>query len=268
MKKFILYSVIFISSIFFAYPFIWMFFATIKPEAELTNIALIPSHLSLDSYKIVFSKIPIMRAFLNSLFVSGVVTFSVNVIGAIAGYVLSRMDFKGRKLILALMLFSMMLPFHILLIPLYVFIVKIRLTDTYLALILPGMSSIFAILMYKQFFTSIPQSLIDAARIDGCSHLRIIFGILIPISKPVVITVSIITFMGIWNDVLWPLIVIREKTLMTMPQMVTLFATGGAAQSIGPKLAAAFLLALPVIVVYAFFQKYFISSIAHTGMKE
>ncbi len=116
---------------------------------------------------------------------------------------------------------------------------------------------------------SIPQDLIDAARIDGCNELQILFRVLWPNSVPALVTVGIITFMTAWNEVLWPLIVIRNEKLMTMPQLVTLFVVGGRAEAqLGVKLAAATLLALPIILAYAFFQRYFIQSMASTGLKE
>ena len=127
----------------------------------------------------------------------------------------------------------------------------------------------FGIIMFRQYFKSIPQDLIDAARIDGCNELQILFRILWPNAIPALITVGIITFMASWNEVLWPLIVIRNEQLMTMPQLVTLFAVGGRAESLlGVKLAAATMLAVPIVVAYVFFQKYFIQSMASTGLKE
>jgi ABC-type glycerol-3-phosphate transport system permease component len=123
--------------------------------------------------------------------------------------------------------------------------------------------------MFRQYFKSIPQDLIDAARIDGCNELTIIFRILWPNAIPALVTVGIITFMASWNEVLWPLIVIRNEELMTMPQLVTLFVVGGRAEAqLGVKLASATILALPIILAYLFFQKYFIQSMASTGIKE
>ena len=137
-----------------------------------------------------------------------------------------------------------------------------------MALIVPSMISSFGILLFRQFFMDIPQDLIDAAKIDGCNDLQILFRLIYPLSKPVIITVGIITFMGSWNDVLWPLIVIRLQKLMTLPQLVTIFAVGGQAEGqLGAQLAAATLLAVPIILVYAFFQRYFIESMATTGLK-
>ena len=163
----------------------------------------------------------------------------------------------------------MTLPFQITLIPQYIIMVKFGWVDTYLSLIVPYLMNALSIIMFRQYFKSIPQDLIDAARIDGCNELTIIFRILWPNAVPALVTVGIITFMASWNEVLWPLIVIRNEELMTMPQLVTLFVVGGRAESqLGVKLASATILALPIIIAYLFFQKYFIQSMASTGIKE
>lgn len=163
----------------------------------------------------------------------------------------------------------MTLPFQLTLIPNYILMVEFGWTNTFTALIVPGLLNAFAILLFRQHFLSIPQDLIDAARIDGCNEFRILFQVLWPVSVPTLITVGIITFMTTWNDVLWPIIVIRDEKLMTMPQLVTLFAVGGRSfGQIGMKLASATLLAMPIIIAYLIFQKHFIQSMAASGQKE
>jgi ABC-type glycerol-3-phosphate transport system permease component len=215
------------------------------------------------------SKIPIGRALFNSIFVSSINTAFSLVFSSMVGYALSRMQFKGRNLIFFIIIFTMTLPFLITLIPNYILMVKFRWVDTYLSLTVPFMINAFAIIMFRQAFMGLPQAIIDAARIDGCGELRIVFTILWPNIKPTIIMVGILAFMGSWNEVLWPLIVIRKEELMTMPQLVTLFAVGGRAEAqIGVKLASAVLLAAPIIITYLFFQKYFIQSMASTGLKE
>ncbi len=269
MKSVIRYIILGLAAIIFIYPFFWMISATLKPEAEIGQLALIPSEITLQSYAKVFEKIPIIRAFGNSLLVATCVVSSVLLFGSMMGYALSRLKFRGRDALFNLILFTMVLPFQLTMIPLYLLIVKLGWVDTYLAVIVPYMISTFSIILFRQFFKSIPQDLIDAARIDGCSEMGILFRIFWPLSVPTLITVGIITFMGIWNEVLWPLLVIREQDLMVMPQLVTLFALGGAAESqLGVQLAAATLLALPLLIAYIFFQRYFIESMATTGLKE
>ena len=267
MKKTIIYLILITGGLTFLYPFLWMLSATFKPEHELLSAGLLSSNFTLNSYRTVFSRIPIGRAFLNSLFVSSCVTFSVIVFGSIVGYALSRLKFTGRGLILAVILFTMVIPFQITMIPMYILMVKLGWIDSYLALITPAMLSPLGILLFRQFFMNIPEELVEAARIDGCGNMRILFKIFYPLSWPVVITVGLITFMAVWNDVLWPLLVIRQREMMTMPQMVTLFAIGGQAEQQGLRLTAATMLAIPVILAYLFFQKYFIDSMASTGLK-
>ncbi|APF17753.1 carbohydrate ABC transporter permease [Caldithrix abyssi] len=268
MKRFYIYLTLTVGGITFIYPFLWMIAASLKPETEIGAIGLWSPHFNLESYRLVVQKIPIWRALLNSVFVSFCVTVSVIFFGSMVGYALSRLNFWGRNLIFGVILFTMVIPFQITLIPMYILMVKFGWVDTYLSLIVPGMVTAFSILLFRQFFLDIPQDLIDAARIDGCNDFTILFKIIWPISKPVIITVGIITFMTSWNDVLWPLIVIRNEKLMTMPQLVTIFAVGGGAEArLGAMLAAATLLAIPIILVYAFFQRYFIESMATSGLK-
>ncbi|MHB1688996.1 MAG: carbohydrate ABC transporter permease [Ignavibacteriaceae bacterium] len=269
MKKFLLYIFLTIAALSFLYPFVWMLIASLSPENQIGNLTFIPTSLSFESYKEMLSKIPIARAFFNSIFVASCVTFGVLVFGSMVGYALSRLEFKGRNLIFFIIIFTMTLPFQITLIPQYILMVKFGWVDTYWALTVPFLMNALGIIMFRQYFKTIPQDLIDAARIDGCGDLQIIFKILWPNSIPALVTIGILTFMASWNEVLWPLIVIRDEHLMTMPQLVTLFAVGGAADSqLGVKLAAATLLALPIMLAYLFFQKYFIQSMASTGIKE
>ena len=269
MKKGVVYFILGVFCVFFLYPFLWMATSTLRPEAEIGELGLIPSRLTIEHYEEVIRKIPIFRAFLNSLIVAGSVTAGVLVFGSMVGYALARLQFKGRNLIFMIILFTMTLPFQITLIPLYVLMVKFHWVNTYLALIVPYLLSGFSILLFRQHFKTIPQDLIDAARIDGCSEFWILFRVLWPISIPTLITVGILTFMTTWNEVLWPLIVIRDRAMMTMPQVVAIFHIGGQAEArLGVKLAAAMLLALPIILAYSFFQRYFIESMATSGLKE
>ncbi|HEV8538976.1 MAG TPA: carbohydrate ABC transporter permease [Bacteroidota bacterium] len=268
MKTSLKYIALLFGAALFAYPFLWMIAGSLKPELEIARLSLWSSSFTTESYRQVLTKLPIVRAFFNSILVSLSVTASVVLFGSMVGYALSRLRFKGSNLLYLLILFTMMIPAQLTLIPQYVLMVKIGWIDTYASLIAPGMMTGFSIVLFRQFFMSVPQALVDAARIDGCSDLRILFRIIWPISRPVIITVAILTFMASWNEVLWPLLVVRERSLMTMPQLVTLFVIGGQAESqLGALLAAATLLALPVIIAYAFFQRYFIESMASTGIK-
>ncbi len=268
-KKILFYIALTISAIVFVYPFYWMLVASIAPENEIGSLTLMPTSITLNSYSQMLDKIPIGGAFINSIIVSSSITIGVLIFGSMIGYALSKLAFKGRDLIFYIIIFTMTLPFQITLIPQYIIMVRFGWIDTYWALIVPYLINALSIIMFRQYFKSIPDSLIDAARLDGCNELQIIFKILWPNSVSAIVTIGIITFMASWNEVLWPLIVIRDENLMTMPQVVTLFAVGGRAESqLGVKLASAVMLALPIVLAYLFFQKYFIQSMASSGVKE
>ena len=219
-------------------------------------------------YRLVFETIPIGRAFLNSVVVVTAVTGSVLLFGSMAGYALAKLRWKGREFVFSTILFTLMVPFLVMLIPLYTLVVKFGWTDSLVGLIVPFMMNATAVLILRQSFLTVPVDILDAARVDGCSEWRILFTIVWRLSVPALVTAGIIVFVGTWNEVLWPLVVIRQEEWMTMPQMVTLFAVGGGASArIGPQLAAAVLLALPVILAFLFFQRHFVSSLASTGVK-
>jgi multiple sugar transport system permease protein len=267
-KRVLLYAVLVAGGLAFLYPFVWMLAATVTPEPEISGFGVVPSRVTLENYRFVFEKLPIVRGLANSLVVSLTMTASVVLFGSVAGYALARLRFRGRELVVNFALVTMMIPAQLTLIPLYTMMVKFGWVDTYLALVVPGMMSSYATLLFRQYFRSIPQSLLEAARIDGCSEWRILFTIVLPLSKPAVTTVAVLTFMGTWNDVLWPLMVVRDQDVMTLPLMVTLFAVGGQADArLGVQLAAAALLALPIIAAYLFVQRYLIESIAGSGVK-
>ncbi len=264
-----LYGALIIAAISFLYPFVWMIGASFAPTHEVGKMTLWPMHPGWQNFVSLVNKIPIGRSLVNSLAIAIVTTSLVLVTGSTTGYALAKMRFKGRQIIFYVIVFTMSLPFQITLIPNYITMVNLRLVDSFFALVIPFAVSAFAILMFRQAFQGLPQALIDAARMDGCNEWTIIFRILWPNIKPTLVTVAILTFIGSWNEVLWPLIVIRNEKLMTMPQLVTLFAVGGRADSqLGVKIAAAVLLALPVMIAFLFFQRHFIQSMASTGLKD
>lgn len=268
MRKFFIYAALVLGALVFGYPFVWMAAATFKPELEIGDLSLLPSRWTTQSYEYVFDSIPLGRAFLNSVIVVSAVTISVLVFGSMIAYALAKLKWKGRDLVFTLILLTLMVPFLVLLIPLYTLVVGFGWTDSLLGLIVPFMMNATAVLILRQSFLTIPSDLLDAARVDGCTEWRILFTLVWPLSLPAIVTAGIIVFVATWNEVLWPLIVIRQEEWMTMPQMVALFAVGGGTSSrLGPQLAAALLLALPVAATYLVFQRQFISSLASTGVK-
>jgi multiple sugar transport system permease protein len=262
-----LYAGLTIAAVTFIYPFLWMASSTFKPPVEVGSLALIPHAPTLQNYRTMWARAPFGRALVNSVFVATTITLSVLVFGSMTAYAMARLNFRGRPVLNAAVIAVLMVPGQLTLIPLYTLIVQLGWIDTYAALIIPYLFNATAILMLRQFFLQIPQSLIDSARMDGMSEPRILFTIFWPLSKPVLSIVAIFTFMGAWNEVLWPLLVVREQNLMTLPQLLTVFALGGGAGTVGVSLASAMVLVVPVVVAYAFLQRNFIESMAGSGIK-
>ncbi len=266
-RRVALYAALTFAALTFIYPFLWMASSTFKPPVEVGTLSLIPSHPTFDNYRTMWARAPFGRALLNSAFVATTITLAVLFFGSITAYAMARLNFKGRPVLNAATLAVLLVPGQLTLIPLYTLIVQLGLIDTYAALILPYLFNATAILMMRQFFLQIPQSLIDSARMDGMGELRILFTIFWPLSKPVLSIVAIFTFMGSWNEVLWPLLVVRDQHIMTLPQLLTVFALGGGAGTVGVSLASAMVLVIPVVVAYAFLQRNFIESMAGAGIK-
>lgn len=267
LRRIGLYAGLGLAALTFIYPFLWMVSSTFKPLTEVGTLALIPDHFTLDNYRTMWARAPFGRALLNSTIVATTITISVLVLGSMTAYAMARLRFRGAPVLNAATMAILLVPGQLTLIPLYTLIVQLGWTDTYAALIVPYLFNATAILMLRQFFLQIPQSLIDAARMDGMSELRILFTIFWPLSKPVLSIVAIFTFMGSWNEVLWPLLVVRDQHLMTLPQLLTVFALGGGAGSVGVSLASAMVLVVPVVVAYMFLQRNFIESMAGAGIK-
>ena len=256
-----------LAALTFIYPFLWMVSTSLKPRLEVGTLTLITNHPTLDNYRTMWARAPFGRALLNSAFVATTVTVAVLVFGSMTAYAMARLTFRGRPALNAATMAVLLVPGQLTLIPLYTLMVQLGWIDSYAALIIPYLFNATAILMLRQFFLQIPQSLVDSARMDGMGELRILFTIFWPLSRPVLSIVAIFTFMGAWNEVLWPLLVVREQHLMTLPQLLTVFALGGGAGSIGVSFAAAMVLVVPIVVAYAFLQRHFIESMAGAGIK-
>lgn len=270
MKPFsraVVYIILGLAALTFIYPFLWMVSTTLKPPAEVGTLALLPDTITFDNYRVMWQRAPFGRALLNSAFVASTITAAVLILSSMTAYALARLRFRGSPVFNAVTLIVLLIPGQLTLIPLYILMVRLGWIDTYAALIVPYVFNATAILMLRQFFLQIPQSLVDAARMDGMGELRILFSIFWPLARPPLAIVAIFTFMGAWNEVLWPLLVVRDQQVMTLPQLLTVFALGGGAGSMGVSLASAMVLVLPVAAAYTFLQRYFIESMVGAGIK-
>lgn len=255
-------------------PIAWMLSTSFKPETEISTIAVrwIPRTFTLDNYRRVFERFNILRWSLNSLIVSGTATLLVLLLDSLAGYALARMHFAGRGLIFAVILSMLFVPMQITVVPLFLMFSKVNLTDTYLALILPVGANVTGVFLMRQFFLNIPYELEDAARVDGASTLRIWWSVVLPLAKPALTAVAIVTFLSAWNSFFWPLIATRTDVSRTLPVGIAQFMSlrpgqAQGAQAYGQAMAGAVIAALPPILVFYMLQRYFIEGISMTGIK-
>lgn len=229
-----------------------------------TNI--FPEKITLDGYKTVFQDAPFIRWLINSLITSTFITLATVLTSALAGYIFGKFKFKGQKLSFLLILATMMVPFQVLMIPRYLIVSDLGLINNLMALIVPNLISGFGIFLIKQFVESIPNDLIEAARIDGAGEFRTFWSLILPQIKPALSAVGIFTFMGAWNDYLWPLIVLNDLNKMTVP-LALVFFNGQHLVNYNVVLSAGVLIMIPVVIVFLIFQRQFIKGMTMTGMK-
>ncbi|MCK4819952.1 carbohydrate ABC transporter permease [bacterium] len=270
--KLVTYILLSVGLVPMVFPYIWMVLASFKVPAEIFD-RFIPSCLTLEHYRMIFlmgstgSTNPFIRALVNSLIVSSITTLSVVIFGAITGYALARLRFQGRILLKNFIIFQMLFPVVLFLIPRFILVIKLGWINTYLGMMAPFIMSAWAIFLFSQFFRTIPQALIDAARIDGCSELRIIFTIMLPLSKSVTIIVAVFTFMAMWDEFLWYLIVTKDYNLMPLSVLLGLFTKGEYSSYPGIQTAGGTLLTIPILVIFFLFRKFFTEGIALSGIK-
>jgi multiple sugar transport system permease protein len=251
-------------------PFLWMLLTSLKPAAEIIQIppTFFPKEWTLQSYLTIFDDptVPLARFYLNSLFVS---TFQVTITlftSSLAGYIFAKYQFLGKNITFGFILAQLMIPFQVVMIPAYLILVKLHLVDTLWGLVIPSMVDAFGIFLMRQFIEGIPNELIDAARIDGASEFGIYWYIVLPQMGAALATLGIFTFMGTWNDYLWPLVVITTHERRTLPLLLTWYnSQHGTRYDL--TMAASILVLLPILVVYVFFQRWIVRGISMTGIK-
>ncbi|OON73463.1 carbohydrate ABC transporter permease [Streptomyces tsukubensis] len=255
-------------ALLFALPLLWLALSSVMSNAEINRFppALWPSGIHLDGYRYVLGNAMFPRWFLNSVIVSVVAVASNLVFGALGGYAFARMRFAGSRAMLALMLATMAIPFQLTMIPTFLVMKQLGLIDTLGALIVPSLVTPFAVFLLRQFFLSLPRELEEAAWIDGCSRLRVLYLIVLPLARPALSTVAVLTFLTTWNDLTWPLIAINHDTNYTLQLGLTTFQ-GRHHTQWSAVMAGNVITVLPVLIAFLFAQKSFIRSITSTGLK-
>ncbi len=257
-------------SVVFAGPFLWMVMSSLKTQFEIYYFPpkLLPQTVQWQNYMVVFRDQPFARYIGNSMFVSLCVTSGVILTSSLAGYSFARLRFPGRDRLFLLYLGTMMIPGAVLLIPSYALMIELGWRDTYYALIVPGLVSAWGTFLMRQFMLNIPKELEDAAFIDGASRLRIYWTVILPVSKPVIATLAIFTFMGAWNELLWPVIILRTPEMYTLPIGLARFQSRFPNQTPWHLvMAASTISVLPILILFVAGQKYYVQGIVTTGLK-
>ena len=252
------------------FPLIIVVIVSFTPNAvtQTWPPKIIPSAWTLDNYTSLFQRLPIGRELLNTIVFAGAVTIISLFFDSLAAYGLSRVDFKGRGILLAVLIATMMIPAMALLIPVYKLLGSMGLVNSYLGIIIPRMADVGGIFLLRQFFISIPKDLDNAARIDGAGEFRIFAQIILPNAVPAILTVGMFNFMGNWNALLWPLIMTSKPETRTITAgLAMLTGHGSSVTPYGVVMAGALISALPLLIVFFFVQKRFVEGIAMTGMK-
>jgi multiple sugar transport system permease protein len=250
-------------------PYYWMFLTSIRPPEEIH--AFPPTfyvlHPTLEPYRDLFQLLPMGRSLFNSLFVATTVTASNMVFCSLAGYAFAKLRFTGRDLIFLLLLSSMMIPWQVNLIPGFVIVKELGWLDTFWALIIPNLAMPFGIFLCRQYIMSIPDSLIEAARIDGCSELSIYWRVIVPLLTPALATLAIFTFLSQWNSFVWPLIVVQSSRMRTVPLIIAVL-NGQFGANFAMIMAGAVVVTLPILIVFLIFQRQFIKGVFLATIRE
>ena len=262
-----------LGALVFLFPFYYMVIGSLQAEPDPTVAGAFPNpaNLTLDNYGDINSRINLLQGLLNSgIFTGGVILCTV-VFGVLVGYALAQLQWRGRGVTFALALLVQVVPFQLLMIPLYVMIARdYGLADNYLGMILPFAINSTAVIIFRQYFLQIPKELFDAARIDGAGELRILRRIALPLVRPALLTVVLLTFIGPWNEFLWPFLITKEASLQPLAVSLANYLSNVAATAANPfgaVLAGACVLAGPAVLLFILFQRHFVSNNIGSGVK-
>ena len=262
-----------VGAVVFLFPFYYMIVGSLQKTANtsLGGIVPEPGNITLHNYAQINAALSLGRAIINSGIFTGGVLLGTLVLGILAGYALAQLRFRGRGLLFAFMLLLLMVPFQLLIIPLYVIIVRnYGLGNNYLGMIAPFAINSTAVFIFRQYFLQVPKELFDAARIDGANELRVLTRIALPLVRPAVLTAMLLTFIGPWNEYLWPFLITKQQNLLPLAVALGNYINAGsgvAANPYGAIMAGSFVLALPAVVLFVIFQRHFVTVNIGSGVK-
>lgn len=249
-------------------PFLWMLSTSLKPQEGIFAIPpqIIPRHITFEYYKELFQKVRFLKFFVNSVLVSTSITALNLLFNSLAGYAFSKHKFPGREKIFTLLLLTMMVPGQVCMMPVFLILKQLHLLNTFTGLIIPGATSVFGIFLMRQFMKGIPNEILESARIDGCGEMRILWSIVLPLCRPALATMAIFTFMGAWNEFLWPLIIMTKESKYTLP--VALANLNGQHNTEwGLLMAGSVIVILPILLLFIFMQRHFVKGMVLSGIK-
>ncbi|GEP49104.1 carbohydrate ABC transporter permease [Microbacterium saccharophilum] len=250
-------------------PFIWMLLGSFKTQGELLQrpITWWPEQATLDNYSRWLTQLDYGQFFFNSVFVALVVVLGNIAFCSMVAYALAKMQFPGKKALFLLVLLTLMVPGVVTLVPMFVLVANMGRVDTYPALILPFLAGPLGVFLMRQFIMGVPDALLEAARIDGAGEFRIFLRIVMPQCGPAIATLAILTFLGSWNNFLWPLVVAQTEKMYTLPVALSLYSVGSNGTFYGLLMAGSVLVVTPILILFLFLQRYFVQGIAMTGLK-
>lgn len=266
-RRLLLLAVVLLGAVVMMFPFLWTFVTSITPDGSLADgPTLIVANPTLDAYSRLFDTLPMARIILNSVLVSLACTLLQLVTGSMAGYAFARLEFRGKGVVFAGYLTTLMVPLQVLVVPLFIQFKDWNLHDTMFALIAPAAASAFGVFLLRQAIEAVPRDFDEAATLDGAGHLRIFALVIVPMIRPALATVGILAFMASWNSFLWPLVVIRSPELRTLPLGLAMLQ-GQFTTDWSIVMAGSVVSIVPIALVYLFAQRHIIAGVSHTGLK-
>lgn len=264
----LLYALLALGAVIALLPMVWMVSASLMQPGAANNYPprLFPSDITFEHYRALFTRLNLGRYLLNSAFVATTVTVTSLLINSMAGYAFAKLRFRGRDRTFRLLTLGLVIPVQVSMLPLFLLMRELGFINTYWGVIVPGLASIFGIFLIRQYALSIPDDLIDAARIDGAGEFRIYWSVILPVIRPILATLAIWTFLSTWNDFMWPLIVLSDDRMFTLPVALANLS-GERVQDTELMMAGSVLTTLPVMLVFIFLQRYYVEGITAGSVK-
>ena len=268
-----LYAVLTIGAVAFLFPFYYMVVGSLQTDVDPTLAGAFPEpgNLTAENYANINERIDLVRGLINSGIFTGGVLIGTVVFSVLAGYALAVLQWRGRRATFALVLLVQVVPFQLLMIPLYVMIARdYGLSDSYLGMILPFFINSTAVIIFRQYFLQLPADLFSAARIDGAGEFRLLWNVALPLVRPALVTAVLLTFIGPWNEFLWPFLITKDASMQPLAVSLANFISNIAASTSNPfgaMMAGAVVLAAPAVALFILFQRYFTSNDLGSGVK-